>query len=93
MSAESRIEKAVSDYAKKKLFYVRKFKSPSNRGVPDKLFISLKGDVFFIEFKAPNGKPSSMQIDEIDQITKRKGKAYIIDSVEEGKELIDKYGI
>lgn len=89
MQREGKIEKAVKEYAARKKFYVRKFKSPGNRGVPDKLFISPRGETFFIEFKDPKGKLSELQKDEIFQIRKRGAIVYVVDSIEHGKAIID----
>ena len=89
MPSESTIETAVSKYAKDRGCYVRKFKSPSNRGVPDRLFITPNGVVFFIEFKAPGKEPTKMQTDEALQIRKRKVRAGFADSTHKGKEMVD----
>ena len=48
---ESKIEKEVSRYAKDKGWLTYKFKSPGQRGVPDKIFMR-NGIMFLIEFKA-----------------------------------------
>lgn len=89
MGQESLIEKAVSAYARDLGFYVRKFKSPSQRGVPDKLFLSPGGRVQFVEFKAPGKKPTALQLREIREINERGGHATWIDSMTGGKKLID----
>ena len=47
---ESRIEKIVTAYARSKHWLAYKFSSPSNRGVPDHIYLR-DGVVFFIEFK------------------------------------------
>ena len=91
MGQESDIEKKVSKYAREKGCYVRKFKSPGNRGVPDKLFLAPNGDVFFIEFKSPGKKPTALQQREIDEIKKRRGHAYCVDSRELGVLIVDRY--
>lgn len=89
MAEESKIEKAVCDYARKKGCYVRKFKSTSQRGVPDRLFITPKGIVFFIEFKAPGKKPNGLQRREIDLIQERGGNASWCDNAHAGKFIVD----
>lgn len=48
---EKQIEKKVCDYAKEKGLLVYKFASPARAAVPDRMFITPKGKVFFIEFK------------------------------------------
>lgn len=88
---ESKIEKAVKAYAKKKGCYVRKFKSPSQRGVPDSLFLSPYGKVFFIEFKAPGKEPTDLQARELREINNRSGNGHWTDSTVGGKAIVDLY--
>jgi hypothetical protein len=91
MGKESVIETAVCKYAKEKGFYVRKFKAPGNRGVPDRIFLSPHGVWFTIEFKAPGKEPTTLQKREIDLIKKNKGVAFVCDNLEEGEMIIDCY--
>jgi hypothetical protein len=101
--SESEIEKAVCDYARKRGCYVRKFSTPSHRGVPDQLFITPSkeyyvaeehrcntlGQVFFIEFKAPGCKPTALQRRELALLNDHHGRiAFWCDSVEKGKEIV-----
>ena len=87
---ESAIEKKVSEYAKSKGFFAYKFRSPMNRGVPDRIFITENGFIFFIEFKATGKKPTLLQQKMCEGLAKRKVYVYIIDDVDIGKQLIDK---
>ena len=87
---ESEIEKKVSEYAKAKGWLVYKFVSPSQRGVPDRIFIG-GGEIFFIEFKAPGKKPTKLQDKIFSKIRGELFEVYIIDNIEQGKLLIDKY--
>ena len=89
MGKESVIESAVSTYAKNKGFYVRKFKSPGNRGVPDRIFLSPSGVWFTIEFKAPGGKTTALQEREMILIERNNGLCYVVDNVKYGKEIIE----
>jgi hypothetical protein len=76
------VEAKVKKYARGKGCLVRKFSSPANRGVPDDVFITPKGQVFFIEFKSPGKKPTHKQEYEINEILKRRGKAFVVDGVD-----------
>lgn len=87
---ESEIEKKVSEYAKAKGWLVYKFVSPSQRGVPDKIFIR-GGEIYFIEFKALGKKPTKLQDKVFSKIRGELFEVYIIDNVAAGKLLIDKY--
>lgn len=91
MGKESVIETSVSVYAKGKGFYVRKFKAPGNRGVPDKIFLSPSGKWFTIEFKAPGKETTKLQRRELDFIEKNKGNAFVCDNVAYGKEIIESF--
>ena len=92
MAAEARIEKATCDYAKKAGWYVRKFKSPGQRAVPDRIMISPSGLVIFIEFKAPGKLPTALQSREINIIRANKTRVHVVDNSDTGKALIDEYG-
>lgn len=88
---EKDVEGPVKDYARGKKFYVRKFKSENNRSVPDDLFATPNGTVFFIEFKRPGKKATPAQQDEHEFMQRNKLRVHVIDNVEAGKVLIDDY--
>ena len=83
---ESTIEKKVSEFAKTQGWLTYKFTSPSNRGVPDRIYLK-SGDCFFIEFKAPDKQPTKLQKKVIKRIENQDFYVYIIDSVENGRAL------
>lgn len=87
---EKDIEKKVCDYAKKLGFYVRKFTSPAQRAVPDRLFINPHGVVFFIEFKQKGKKPTPLQEHEHKQIRENEGMVFIVDSVVDGLGILER---
>jgi hypothetical protein len=86
---EKTIEKKVCDYAKKQGCLVYKFVSPAHRGVPDRMFITPKGRVFFIEFKAPGKKPTPLQRHELDKLTNVGVFASYANEYETGRGLVD----
>jgi len=86
---ESTIEKNVSDYAKSQGWLSYKFVSPSNRGVPDRIYLK-SGKCIFIEFKAPKKKPTKLQDKIIERIRNAGLSVYIIDNVDEGKNIFIK---
>lgn len=88
---EKDVEGPVKDYARSKKFYVRKFKSENNRSVPDDIFATPKGVVFFVEFKRPGKKATPAQSDEHDFMRKSNLHVHVIDNVEAGKALVDQY--
>ena len=85
---ESVIEKKVSDYATSKGWLVYKFSSPNTRAVPDKIFMR-DGVVFFIEFKAPGKLPTKLQYANHNRITAHGVSVFVIDDIEDGKNIIN----
>lgn len=87
---EKDVEDPVCDYAKTKYqMMAEKFTSPAKRSVPDRLFTTTKGFMFFIEFKAPGKEATEKQLDDHD-IRRQHGVAvFVIDNVRAGKDLID----
>lgn len=60
-----------------------KFVSPQRRGVPDRLLIFLGGLHWFVEFKAPDGRLSKLQIHEQKKLMKHGAKVTTVYSYEE----------
>jgi hypothetical protein len=85
---EKVIERKVCLFAKELGMLVYKFTSPSRRSVPDRMFITKTGTVFFIEFKRAGQKPTPAQEVEIAKIRMASVLVEVIDNVAEGKELI-----
>ena len=85
---ESSLEHALVDYAKKHNIYTRKFVSPSNRGVPDRLFV-YGGVVLFIEFKQKGKKPTPLQSAELHKLRGQCACACWCDDKELGMRLLN----
>ena len=88
---EKVIEKKVCDYAKTKRMIVYKMNPLNNRGIPDRLFLTAGGDIFFIEFKQLGKKPNENQEREIARLRANNIDVYVIDNVDDGKKAVDKY--
>ena len=86
---ESKIEKAVCDYAKEKGFLVYKFTSPNRAAVPDRLLVYPTGKVIFIEFKASGKKPTPAQEREHQRLRGHNVEVFVVDSALAGKFVID----
>ena len=80
------IERFVCNFATENGWLVYKFVCPNKRGVPDRMFMK-KGEMFFVEFKAPGGKLSILQRKRIDDIGLAGFHVYVIDNVEFGEKL------
>lgn len=85
---EKDIEVAVVRYAKSLEMLCYKFTSPSRRSVPDRMFITKAGVVFFIEFKRKGQKPTASQEVEIAKIRAQGVKCFVVDNVGDGKQIV-----
>ncbi len=85
---EKDIEAAIVKFAKSLRFLVYKFTSPSRRSVPDRLFVTPGGLVFFMELKRKGQKPTPSQLVEIEKIRHQKVPVFVVDNVAEGKQII-----
>ena len=81
MIRERDVEKKATDWAKKNGWLTYKFVSPSNRGVPDRVFIK-DGHVVFIEFKAPGKKPTPLQAQTIRKLKDAECEVHVFDDAE-----------
>ena len=90
---EKQIEAAVCKYAKEKGFLTYKFSSPNHVGVPDRLFVAPYRQAFWIEFKREGGKATAMQEREAQRLRDCGFEVYLVDSVEDGKTVIDKHKV
>jgi len=86
---EKQIERSVCDYAKSNRFLVYKFTSPERAAVPDRLLITPKGVVFFIEFKREGVKVTPAQDREHERLRVQGVAVFVVDSVENGRTTID----
>lgn len=86
---EKEIEKKVCDYAKSKGCYVRKFVSPNNRSVPDRIIIAPGGAVGFLELKREGCKPTKAQEAEMELLSKVGATVGWCDNVPDGKLFVD----
>jgi hypothetical protein len=87
---EKEIEKKVCDYAKSKGCYVRKFVSPNNRSVPDRIIIAPGGAVGFLELKRGGQKPTKAQEAEMAKLDNVGATAYWCDNVVAGQMFVDR---
>ena len=88
---ESAIEAAIRKHAIKTGWLCYKFSSPAHRGVPDRIFFSLKGEVALIEVKAPGKKPTPLQARELAILQARGIAADWFDNVSAACAWLDKH--
>lgn len=86
---EKVIEGKVCTYARSIGVAAYKFNSPARAAVPDRLFISPKGGMWFCEFKRKGQKPTPAQEREHEALRLRGVTVFVIDNVEDGKRMVD----
>lgn len=92
MAQEKTFENKIKKYLKDKGCYCIKFfaNSFTKAGVPD-LIACVNGYSVWIEVKAQNGRPSELQLHNVEQIRKAGGFAYVVypSGWEKLKDIID----
>lgn len=88
---EKQIEAKVCTYARSLGFLHYKFVSPSQRAVPDRVFISPTGSVVFIEFKQEGKKATPAQEACHEQMRRNNAVVWVCSSVAVGKDIINCY--
>ena len=86
---EKQIEEKVNTYAKEQGYLVYKFTSPQRAAVPDRLYITPRGKVFFVEFKREGMKPTPAQDREHERLREQGVRVFVIDNVQAGKDMVD----
>lgn len=88
---EKDIQKDIIKYLNSlnNVYYVRVTHSSKN-GVPD-LILCINGNFIAIEIKRLNGKVSQLQKLNIDKIKQANGKAYIVYTLQEVKDIVTRY--
>lgn len=86
---ESKIEKDVCDYATASGIPHRKYKTPAQRGAPDRVFLLGSEKVAFIEFKRKGEPPTSNQEREHTKLRNLGYTVEVVDNIEQGKKVID----
>lgn len=66
-----------------------KFVSPGMAGVPDRIVLTPKGGVFFVELKAPGKSMSAKQVKMVAVLGRLGHKVWVIDSLEKVKEFVE----
>lgn len=86
---ETDVEGETYKYAKTLGCWHAKFKSANNRGLPDRIFITPDGVVFFIEFKNPKvRKVRKLQGLVIDGMVQSKARVFVTNDLAVAKRII-----
>ena len=87
---EKKVEDKVRAYAIKLGCLCRKFTSPSQRSVPDRIIITPRGVVGFLEMKRKGKEPTPLQYKEQTLLMEHGCNVTWSDSFEGGKAFVDK---
>lgn len=92
MTPEGKLKRKVEDFAKRNgVEFIRLALQPGvARGWPDNLFLIRGGRPLFIEFKAPNGHPSGLQLHRIETLGKLGYDVHICHDYDEARKAIAK---
>ena len=85
---ESQIERRLVEGVKRLGGMCLKFVSPGTLGVPDRIIITAKGRVIFIELKTETGRLTKIQRYVIGVMQKRGADARVVKGIDEVKELL-----
>ena len=85
---ESQIERRLVEGVKRLGGMCLKFVSPGTLGVPDRIIITAKGRVIFVELKTETGRLTKIQRYVIGEMQKRGADARVVKGIDEGKELL-----
>ena len=89
---ESQIERKICEHANDfRGCIAYKFTSPGRAGVPDRVILFPDASTIFMEIKTPTGIVSALQKNEHRLIQACGHTVYVVDSVEEGKQIIDEH--
>lgn len=85
---ESHIETKVTEYARSLGVLSLKINVRGQVGWPDRMYI-WKGQVWFVEFKAPHEKPRAIQEYIHGELRKRGIRVFVVDNITEGRRIIN----
>ena len=85
---ESQIERRLVEGVKRLGGMCLKFDSPGTLGVPDRIIITAKGRVIFVELKTETGRLTKIQRYVIGEMQKRGADARVVKGIDEVKELL-----
>ena len=85
---ESQIERRFVEGVKRLGGMCLKFVSPGTLGVPDRIIITAKGRVIFVELKTETGRLTKIQRYVIGEMQKRGADARVVKGIDEVKELL-----
>lgn len=89
---ESQIERRLVEGVKRLGGMCLKFVSPGTLGVPDRIIITAKGRIIFVELKTETGRLAKIQRYTIGEMQKRGADVRVVKGIDEVKELLAEIG-
>ena len=86
---EKKLESIIAKKAIDLGYLTFKFTSPSNRGVPDRIFINKNGETFYIEFKSPSGRVTTLQKTIFLKFIARNTYIYVVNDIQKGISILE----
>ena len=86
---EKEIERRMCEIIRERGGLTRKFVSPGNDGVPDRIVVTPAGVVWFVELKTETGRLSKIQKYQIAEFEKRNANVRVIYGWEAAKEFVN----
>ena len=85
---EKKIEQALVSAVKAQGGVCWKFTSPGTAGVPDRIILMPKGQIAFVEVKAPGEEPRKLQLSRHRLLRRLGFKVYVLDALEDIEKII-----
>lgn len=85
---ESFIEEKLTKVVRQKGGVCWKFTSPGTAGVPDRIVLMPKGNIAFVEVKAPGEKPRPLQLSRHRLLRRLGFQVYVLDALEDIDKII-----
>ncbi len=86
---EKEIERRMCEMVRERGGLTRKFVSPGNDGVPDRIIITPAGVVWFVELKTDTGRLSKIQKYQITEFEKRNANVRVVYGWDAAKEFVN----
>lgn len=77
MGPERKVELHLMAQCKKRNWLCWKMQSLSFRGFPDRMVVTLTGQIYFVEVKATGGRTSPLQRIAMEHLTSHNAKCYV----------------
>lgn len=86
---ESAVESKCIAYAVEMGLITMKISPMGQKGWPDRVFIRVNGEHFYVEFKAPGKKLRKLQLHRFSQLTARNVSVFVCDNFEDFKKYVN----